>query len=118
VGRETGTEPEAVATSYYALGEFIDFAWLWARLAEAGEEDRWQRRAAEGLIEDLLTARRRLTRLALADAAALPSRALALVQSMIRDLRGAPRVTLAGLAVVAREFRRLADDAASSRGQG
>jgi NAD-specific glutamate dehydrogenase len=75
-----------------------------------GEEDRWQRRAVEGLVEDLLRARRRLTRLALERGRdAVPTRPLAAVQDLLRDLRAAPRVGLAGLQVAVREIRRLAE---------
>ncbi|HYR96895.1 MAG TPA: NAD-glutamate dehydrogenase domain-containing protein, partial [Candidatus Binatus sp.] len=110
VAQEAGVDPEAAAARYYGLGQDVDFAWLWARLAEVGEEDRWQRRAAEGLVEDLLRARRRLTRLALERGRdAIPARPLAAVQDLVRDLRAAPRVGLAGLEVVVRELRRLAE---------
>ena len=110
VAREAGIDPEAAAARYYGLGQDIDFAWLWARLADVGEEDRWQRRAAEGLVEDLLRARRRLTRLALERGRdGIPARPLAAVQDLLRDLRAAPRVGLAGLEVVVREIRRLAE---------
>jgi glutamate dehydrogenase len=110
VAEETGVDPEAAAGRYYALGQDVDFAWLWARFAEVGEEDRWQRRAVEGLVEDLLRARRQLTRLALERGRdAVPTRPLAAVQDLLRDLRAAPRVGLAGLQVVVREIRRLAE---------
>jgi glutamate dehydrogenase len=110
VAREAGVDPEAAAAQYYGLGQDVDFAWLWARLAEVAEEDRWQRRAVEGLVEDLLRARRQLTRLALARGrGAIPARGLAAVQDLLRDLRAAPRVALAGLQVVVRELRRLAE---------
>jgi glutamate dehydrogenase len=109
VAREMGVDPEQAAARYYGLGEQIDFAWLWARLAEAGETDRWQRRAVEGLVEDLLRARRRLTRLTLDPGHPLPARPLAEVQELVRDLRAAPRVSLAALQVVVREIRRLAE---------
>jgi glutamate dehydrogenase len=110
VARETGVGPEVAATCYYALGRHVDFAWLWARLDEFEEADRWQRRAVEGLAEDLLRARRRLARLALERGqGALPARSVATIQELLRDLRAAPRVGLAGLAVVVRELRRLAE---------
>jgi glutamate dehydrogenase len=110
VARETGVDAERAAASYWGLGERIDFAWLWARLAEAGEEDRWQRRAVAGLGEDLDRARRRLAGAVLgAGPGALHGRALAVVQALIRDLRAAPRTSLAALEVVVREIRRLAE---------
>ncbi|HJQ83145.1 MAG TPA: NAD-glutamate dehydrogenase domain-containing protein, partial [Candidatus Binatia bacterium] len=49
VAREVGVDADTAAARYYALGQHLDFAWLWARLAEAEEADRWQRRAVEGL---------------------------------------------------------------------
>jgi hypothetical protein len=62
------------------------------------------------MVEDLLRARRRLTRLALErGTVVLPERAFAGVQALIRDLRTAPRVGLAALEVVVREIRRLAE---------
>ena len=110
VARAAGVDPEAAAARYYGLGQQLDFAWLWARLAEAGEDDRWQEQAVEGLVEDVLRARRRLARLALegADAAAA-ARSLGKVQDLIRDLRAAPRTSLAALQVVVRELRRAAE---------
>ena len=108
VARAAGVDPEAAATCYYGLGQQLDFAWLWTRLAEAAEDDRWQERAVEGLVEDVLRARRGLARLALegGDGAA---RSLGKVQDLIRDLRAAPRTSLAALQVVVRELRRAAE---------
>jgi len=108
VAREVGAPPEAAAARYYGLGQRIDFAWLWARLAETGAEDRWQRRAVEGLVEDLLAARRRLARIELAGGA-VPERALGAVDDLLRDLRAAPRAGFAALQVVVREVTRLGD---------
>ena len=110
VARELAVDPEAAAARYYGLGQHVDFAWLWARLADASEADEWQRRAVEGMVEDLLRGRRRLTQRALErEAVVLPERALAGVQALVRDLRTAPRVGLAALEVVVREIRRLAE---------
>ena len=41
---------------------------------------------------------------------ALSERALGAVQALVRDLRAAPRVSLAALQVVVREIRRLAQE--------
>jgi len=112
VARETGVPPEDVAACYYGLGRHVDFAWLWARLGELEDGDRWQRRAVEGLVEDVLRVRRHLARLALERGPdALPARPLAAVQDLLRDLRAAPRVGLAGLHVLVTELRRLAEAA-------
>ena len=109
VARAAGVDPEAAAARYYGLGQQLDFAWLWARLAEAGEDDRWQERAVEGLVEDVLRARRRLARLALEGTDGAAARSLGKVQDLIRDLRAAPRTSLAALQVVVRELRRAAE---------
>jgi len=112
VARETGVAPEEVAACYYGLGKHVDFAWLWARLGELEEGDRWQRRAVEGLVEDALRVRRGLARLTLERGpSALPAPPLAAVQDLLRDLRAAPRVGLAGLHVLVTELRRLAEAA-------
>jgi glutamate dehydrogenase len=117
VGHALARDPEAVAAAYYGLAETIDFAWLWARLAEAGEEDRWQRRAVEGLVDDLLRARQRLTgMIVIGGRPALPPRPLDTVQRLVRDLRAAPRASLAALQVVVREVRRLVEAAAAVEG--
>src|SRR5581483_10890342 len=111
VAHEARVEPDAAGIVYYALGQHVDFSWLLARLAEAGADDRWERRAAEGLVGDLLRARRRLARRRLRDpGGALPERPLAAVQSLLRDLRAAPRVTLAALQVIVYEIRRLTEE--------
>ncbi|HYV57915.1 MAG TPA: NAD-glutamate dehydrogenase domain-containing protein, partial [Candidatus Nitrosopolaris sp.] len=110
--RDFGVELEAAGKQYYALEEHLGFAWLEDRLAEVSAEDRWHRRAVEGLGADLRAARRRLTGWCLRAAGTLPERPLRTVQGAIRDLRTAPRTTLAALQVVVREIRRLAEDTA------
>ena len=110
--RNFGVELEAAGQQYYALEQHLDFAWLEGRLAEVSAEDRWHRRAVEGLGADLRAARRRLTGWCLRAAGTLPERPLRTVQGAIRDLRTAPRTTLAALQVVVREIRRLAEDRA------
>src|SRR5438552_2262803 len=111
VARQTERDAEEAGAAYYALGQYVDFGWALGRLAESGDDDRWRRRAAEGLIEDLLHARRRLPRRRLEDPdGALSERALGALQALVRDLRAAPRVSLAALQVVVREIRRLAPE--------
>ena len=111
IAREAGVEIEAAGEAYALLEQHLDFAWVWTRLAEVGEEDRWHRRAIEGLVADLLDARRRLTRVALARGGAMPELRIAAVRDLVRDLRTGPRVTLAALQVVVREIRRLGEEA-------
>jgi glutamate dehydrogenase len=103
VARELGLDVEEAGRRYYALGQQIDFAWVMARLGETSDDDRWQRRAVEGLVADVREARRRLTRIG----GTLPPGPLAEVQRILRDLRAAPRVTLAALQVIVYAIRRL-----------
>jgi len=101
-----GLEPADVGPRYYGLGQQLDFVWLIDRLGEAADEDRWQRRAAAGLVEDLYRARRDLSLVA---SDRIPARALETIYALVRDLRATQRVTLAALQVVVRELRRLAE---------
>jgi glutamate dehydrogenase len=102
-----GLDVAIAGARWGALGGILDFGWLLARLGEiAAEDDRWQQRAAEALADDLQSARRRLVALPDAIEAA---RALGPVQELLRDLRAAPKTTLAALLVVAREIRRVSD---------
>jgi glutamate dehydrogenase len=116
VAREVDVGLEEAAGRYYGLADRVDFAWLWTRLGEAGEDDRWQRRAVEGLVVDLLRARRRLARLELRGGEVSP-RALAVVEGLLRDLRAAPRTTLAALQVIVREVGRLAESGTGGKGR-
>ena len=116
VARAHGIDPETAAAPYYALGEQVDFAWLFARLSGIVGDDAWSRRAAAGLVDDVLRARRRLTAAALAGGGSLPERPLAAVQALLNDLRAAARPSLAALQVVVREVGRLADVVAPELG--
>jgi glutamate dehydrogenase len=117
VAGEADVDAETAAACYYGLGQQLDFAWLWSRLDEAGAEDRWQRRAVEGLVDDLLRARRQLTSVVLwKTGSVLPVRPLVAVQELVRDLRTAPRASLPALTVVVRAIRRLAESVARGHG--
>jgi NAD-specific glutamate dehydrogenase len=103
---------------YFGLAAAIDFPWILARLADASSEDRWERDAVAGLVEDVHAARRRLVA-GVPDA--LPPGPLGRVQAALHDLRAAPRAPLAALLVLVRELRRLADlasDPLARREQG
>src|SRR5262249_46616141 len=89
--RDFGADLEATGKQYYALEEHLGFAWLEDRLAEVSAEDRWHRRAVEGLGADLRAARRRLTGWCLRAAGTLPERPLRTVPGALRALAPAPR---------------------------
>jgi NAD-specific glutamate dehydrogenase len=90
-------------------------------LAELPAEDRWERRAIEGLNQGLAYARRQLTRSVLrCGEAGCPvnerlqtysagqQQALAELRTLINDMKSARRTTLAALLVVMRALGRLA----------
>jgi NAD-specific glutamate dehydrogenase len=90
-------------------------------LAGLPAEDRWERRAVEGLSQGLVYARRQLTRDVLLGGeighpvteclhayAARHEKALAELQTLISDIKSARRTTLAALLVVMRALGRLA----------
>ncbi len=107
VSERLALDVDTAGARWGALAGVLDFEWLLARLREtATDDDRWQQRATGALADDLHEARRRLV--ALPDAAEA-ARVLGPVQELLRDLRAAPRVTLAALLVVAREIRRVSD---------
>jgi NAD-specific glutamate dehydrogenase len=114
---------DRVAAAYVAVDTLVDLAWTRDSLrALSDSDDRWQRRAAEGLSEELLHARRRLTRTIIgrsgADASeprsldeyrAAHGTQLAALQQLIKDARAMPKPSLAALLVVGRELDRLCD---------
>ncbi len=115
VAAAAGTEPTIAAAAYWRVNEIVDFDWLRGALAVG--EDRWERRAAEGLLGELDRLRRAVTdrllrgdgdldaRLAAFTAARGPQ--LGRVRELIDNLRGGRALTLAAMIVVVREIGRL-----------
>ncbi len=107
------------AEVYYRVGDTVDLDWVRHSLSELPTEDRWDRRALEGLREGLMYARRRLTHDVLATRptgsveqclreykeAHQPS--LRKLQALIDDVKSGRRTTLAALLVVMRALGRL-----------
>src|SRR5262249_53282804 len=96
-----------VADLYHRVGEVVDLDWLRRRLAELPAEDRWERRAVEGLSEGLLYARRQLahdTLLCHEDGGEVEAclrvyteahrEELEKLRALINDIKSAPRTTL------------------------
>ncbi len=109
------------AEAYYGVGELIDLEWIHQSLGELPAEDRWERRAIEGLREGLVYARRQLTRdvLSYGDPEG-PIRPrleayvgqhqdqLGQLRTLVDDIKSARRITLAAMLVVTRTLSRLA----------
>ncbi|MGF1548634.1 MAG: NAD-glutamate dehydrogenase [Thiotrichales bacterium] len=61
VARQDGHAVEQVALIHYALGDFLDLAWLGERLRELPRDNRWKRGVRTSLREDANRSRRRIT---------------------------------------------------------
>jgi glutamate dehydrogenase len=111
------TSPEAAAAAYWKVDELVDVAWLRTALDAAGGEDRWERRAVEGLRAELDRVQRGLACRLVGDGSdpeALARRftlrhgqRLASIRTLLGDLRSAQSVGIAGLMVAVRELARL-----------
>jgi glutamate dehydrogenase len=110
-----------VAEAYYRVGDIVDLDWVRQGLTELPAEDRWERRAVEGLSEGLVYARRQIARSTLLCRQAggeveaclreymeAHQEQLEKLRAVINDIKSAPRPTLAALLVVMRELGRLA----------
>lgn len=106
------------AEVYYRVGELVDLDWVRQSLATLQPEDRWERRAVEGLAEGLIYARRQLTQNVLGYSGRDVSTSLKAyvnaeheqlgrLAALINDVKSARRPTLAALVVVMRELGRL-----------
>jgi glutamate dehydrogenase len=123
ISSEADIPVERVAVAYAGVDTLVDLAWMRDTLHTLSDgDDRWQRRAAEGLIEETLHARRRLTRTiinqhgtdgidqrSLDQYRAAHGAQLASLQQLINDVRASPKPMLAAMLVVSRELNRLCD---------
>ena len=114
---------EAVALAYLRTAALVDTQWVQqSLLTMANSDDRWERRAVEGLLEGLLNARRLLARnvlrcqrngasveACLRDYRSAHADQLDHLRGLTDDLKTVGRPTLAGILVVMRELGRLAD---------
>ncbi len=117
VAASAGVAPAAVAATYWGVGEIFDFAWLRHTLDRAAGDDRWERRAAEGLGAEVDDLRRRLTRQLLGGPAEVTARIatfrlrragiLEQIRSLQDDLRSARTLSLPAIMVLVRELERL-----------
>lgn len=118
---DTGRDVLAVARAYFTLSERIEFARLEGAIESLSSEDRWERRAARDLANELIWARNQLCRSILDGAAAgddtLPmaeriakgrERRAAEVERLMGELRSLPAVGLPPLQVTVRAVARLA----------
>jgi glutamate dehydrogenase len=120
IAREFDVPRSVAAQAYYRASEVVDLDWLRVNIGTLPGEDRWERRAVEGLSEGLVYARRQLTHGVLSSlqagadvgdclraylAANQPQ--IDKVRALIDDLKSARHPTLASVVVVMRELGRL-----------
>lgn len=61
LARESGTDDEDSARAYYLISKAFQTGWLRTTIADAPGDDRWEQRAAQGLLRDVARAHRRLS---------------------------------------------------------
>jgi glutamate dehydrogenase len=115
-----GMDTARVGAAYFGLVEHFDFARLEAALTGASEEDRWERRAAQELADELRDARVALCCAALEGGGAAGvvgrlarehPRLYADVERLFAELAAMPTVTLPAVQVAVRALSRLAQAA-------
>jgi glutamate dehydrogenase len=119
----------SAAAIYGELGSALELDWLRRAIPGAlASDDRWEARAAAGLLDRLRETRRRLAIAVLAEraGAASPSERVAayaearrdqvdVILGLTHDLRAAPHAPLPALLVLLRELDRLVDTPAGGR---
>ncbi|MFN8640317.1 MAG: NAD-glutamate dehydrogenase [Candidatus Binatia bacterium] len=119
----------ATAEVYGELAAGLELDWLRRALPAAlSSEERWEARAAAGLLDQLRAIRRRLTRAVLAEPTPVETAAervaafngarrdqVDTIVGLCQDLRATPRPPLPALLVLLREVDRLAEGAAGGR---
>ena len=109
-----GGDPLAVARVYYALGQRLGLDWLKNQAAGLKPQTDWQRQAAAAVLDDLYGHQATLARRVLADSGELKTwvegrrPAVERVDQLLTEMRAAPAVDLAMLAVANRRFGELA----------
>ncbi|MGH7856194.1 MAG: hypothetical protein ACREQY_02615, partial [Candidatus Binatia bacterium] len=119
IAEERSHDLTDTALAYRNVGALVDFSGIERWLDGVPGDDRWEKRAAEGLREDVSAARRRMTLDALdrpekdvgermSAFATANEASLNRVRVLSEDLRSGRKPSLAGMIVVVRELRRLA----------
>ena len=109
-----GGEPLAVARVYYALGQRLGLDWLKYQATQLKPQTDWQRQAAAAVLDDLYGHQATLARRVLADSGELATwvearkSAVDRIDHTLTEMRAAPAVDLAMLAVANRRFGELA----------
>jgi glutamate dehydrogenase len=128
IAEERGHDLTDTALAYRRVGALVDFSAIERAIDTVTGDDRWEKRAAEGLREDVSAARRRMTLEVLGRSdgdvgerltgfAGANQTSLARVRALAEDLRSGRKPSLAALVVVVRELRRLVISAEAATAQ-
>jgi glutamate dehydrogenase len=109
-----GGDALKVAQLYYALGQRLGLDWLKAKAVELKPQTDWQRQAAAAVLDDLYGHQANLARRILADSGKIETWVderrthVERIDQTLTEMRAAPTVDLAMLAVANRRFGELA----------
>ena len=111
VAEETGVQPVVAGGMYYRMSEVFHVPWLRQAIFGSAGEDRWEKRAAQALAEDLSRAHYGLTRHELEsscdnggiDTGTSEHRRFL---DLMEEIRAGERVSISALAVAVREVTR------------
>jgi glutamate dehydrogenase len=121
VAKDTQGDPLDSARAYYRVSELLQLPWLRRSIFDVAEDDRWEQRAAQALMEDLNRAHHRMAARVMVvrrssedvDAAVEElqrsiSREWARYAELVEEVRSEEYLSLAGLSAVVREATVLA----------
>jgi len=129
VHRRTGADPLDVARTFYRIGDLFWVTWLRQCLFDAAGDDRWERRAAQALSDDLTWGHQRLVAAGMSrqtQAGSVEDAVDELVEEyrggldryheLVREIEAEEKIRLPGLTVVVRELMNLAERVDAGRG--
>ncbi len=122
VAGDTAADPSDAARAFYRVSELLSVPWVREAILESAEDDRWEQRAAQALVEDLTRAHHRLVSQVMRERAAgvdVGESARRLLEQRRKDVdrfrrlldevRAEEGMTLAGLSVAVREITLLSE---------
>ena len=115
LAEETGAKPLVAGRAYFQIAELFHVPWLREAILASPGEDRWKKRAARALAEDLGRAHHRLTKRALRSTGEnggveTRSSEFARFRELMEEIRAEDAISISGLAVAVREITRWATD--------
>ncbi len=122
VHRRTGMDPIDAARTFYRVSELFWIPWLRSSIFETAGDDRWEKRAAQALADDLTWAHQRLAGAVTAGVGETGSvdeaiegitrdhrERLDRFHELVKEIEGEEVLTLAALTVVVRELMAFAE---------